>query len=79
MKYNFKTAWPERCKQILKKWRALPNETKAPYLIQARDNRATVRMKKTQQVRTLFPPFKTILKKESDKKIYQNFPQQIRI
>ncbi|XP_011303059.1 histone-lysine N-methyltransferase 2C isoform X3 [Fopius arisanus] len=43
-------SWPERCKQILKKWRALPNETKAPYLTQARDNRATVRMKKTQQI-----------------------------
>jgi len=43
-------AWSERCKQILKKWRALPNEKKAPYLTQARDNRAAIRMKKTQQV-----------------------------
>lgn len=43
-------AWSERCKQILKKWRALPNDKKAPYLTQARDNRAAVRMKKTQQV-----------------------------
>ncbi|XP_024945171.1 histone-lysine N-methyltransferase 2C isoform X3 [Cephus cinctus] len=43
-------AWSERCKQILKKWRALPNEKKAPYLTQARDNRAAIRMKKTQQI-----------------------------
>lgn len=43
-------AWSERCKQILKKWRALPSEKKAPYLTQARDNRAAIRMKKTQQV-----------------------------
>jgi len=42
--------WAERCKQILKKWRALPNDKKAPYLTMARDNRAAVRMKKTQQV-----------------------------
>lgn len=42
--------WSERCKQILKKWRALPTEKKNPYLSQARDNRAAIRMKKTQQV-----------------------------
>lgn len=46
-------AWSERCKQILKKWRALPNDKKAPYLTQARDNRAAIRMKKTQQVISL--------------------------
>lgn len=43
-------AWPDRHKQIQKKWRALPAETKAPYLTQARENRAANRMKKTQQV-----------------------------
>ncbi|KAG8041194.1 hypothetical protein G9C98_002182, partial [Cotesia typhae] len=41
--------WNERLKQILKKWRSLPNETRQPYLSQARDNRATNRMRKTQQ------------------------------
>lgn len=50
MNYMLDLAWSERCKQILKKWRALPNDKKAPYLTQARDNRAAIRMKKTQQV-----------------------------
>lgn len=43
--------WVDRCKQILKKWRALPAEQKAPYLQQARDNRSAIRMRKAQQVR----------------------------
>lgn len=34
----------------MKKWRALPNDKKAPFLTRARDNRAAIRMKKTQQV-----------------------------
>lgn len=42
--------WVDRCKQILKKWRALPSEHKAPYLQRARDNRSAIRMKKAQQV-----------------------------
>jgi hypothetical protein len=46
--------WPDRCKQILKKWRALPGDKKAPYLQQARDNRAAIRMKKAQQVIVIF-------------------------
>ncbi|CAG9795334.1 unnamed protein product [Diatraea saccharalis] len=41
--------WVDRCKQILKKWRALPSEQKAPYLQRARDNRSAIRMKKAQQ------------------------------
>ncbi|XP_045521362.1 histone-lysine N-methyltransferase 2C-like isoform X11 [Pieris brassicae] len=41
--------WVDRCKQILKKWRALPAEQKAPYLQRARDNRSAIRMKKAQQ------------------------------
>lgn len=45
--------WNERCKQILKKWRALSSEKKAPYLQQARDNRSALRMKKAQQVSDL--------------------------
>ncbi|KAH9645993.1 hypothetical protein HF086_008801 [Spodoptera exigua] len=41
--------WVDRCKQILKKWRALPSDQKAPYLQRARDNRSAIRMKKAQQ------------------------------
>ncbi|KAG8236510.1 hypothetical protein J437_LFUL012796, partial [Ladona fulva] len=41
--------WSDRCKQILKKWRALPQDKKAPYLQKARENRAAARMKKSQQ------------------------------
>jgi hypothetical protein len=44
------TAWSDRYKQILKKWRALPSDRKAPFLQQARENRAALRMKKAQQV-----------------------------
>jgi histone-lysine N-methyltransferase MLL3 len=46
--------WSDRYKQILKKWRALPADKKAPYLQRARDNRsaqqAQLRTKKAQQV-----------------------------
>ncbi|PSN55752.1 hypothetical protein C0J52_04798 [Blattella germanica] len=42
--------WNDRHKQILKTWRALPTEMKAPFLQQARENRAALRMKKAQQV-----------------------------
>lgn len=42
--------WGDRCKQILKKWRVLSTEKKQPYLQKARDNRSSLRMKKTQQV-----------------------------
>lgn len=43
--------WSDRCKQILKKWRALPSDKKTPYLQQARDNRGAIRMKRARQVR----------------------------
>lgn len=42
--------WNDRYKQIIKKWRTLSTEQKAPYLQQARDNRSALRMKKQQQV-----------------------------
>lgn len=45
--------WTERCKQILKKWRSLTQDCKAPYLQQARDNRSALRMKKAAQVRNI--------------------------
>ncbi|XP_050308382.1 histone-lysine N-methyltransferase 2C-like isoform X2 [Anthonomus grandis grandis] len=41
--------WSDRYKQIIKKWRTLSQEQKAPYLQQARDNRSQLRMKKQQQ------------------------------
>lgn len=50
--------WPDRYKQVLKKWRALSTEKKAPYLQRARDNRsaqqAQIRTKKVQQVCVTF-------------------------
>lgn len=42
--------WTERCKQILKKWRALQTDKKQPYLQRARDNRSSLKIKKSQQV-----------------------------
>lgn len=42
--------WSDRYKQIIKKWRTLSQDQKAPYLQQARDNRSQLRMKKAQQV-----------------------------
>lgn len=44
-------SWSDRYKQIIKKWRTLSPEQKAPYLHQAKDNRSALRMKKQQQVR----------------------------
>ncbi|VEN62754.1 unnamed protein product [Callosobruchus maculatus] len=41
--------WPDRYKQIIKKWRTLTQEQKAPFLQRARDNRSQLRMKKAQQ------------------------------
>jgi HMG-box domain len=50
-------SWNDRYKQIMKKWRALSAERKAPYLQRARDNRsaqqAQLRTKKAQQVRII--------------------------
>lgn len=48
--YALFTVWADRYKQILKKWRALPSERKAPFLQQARENRAALRMRRAQQV-----------------------------
>lgn len=49
--------WSDRYKNIMKKWRALSADKKAPYLQRARDNRsaqqAQLRTKKAQQVRTV--------------------------
>ncbi|KAL3280233.1 hypothetical protein HHI36_017729 [Cryptolaemus montrouzieri] len=44
--------WSDRYKQMIKKWRTLSTEQKAPYLQQARDNRSALRMKKQQQSQT---------------------------
>lgn len=56
--------WSDRSKQILKKWRALSTEMKAPYLQKARENRAC--LKKAQQVSKHF-----ILIKEMDAEIHE--------
>lgn len=42
--------WNERCKQIMKKWRSLSVEERAPFLQKAKENRSC--MKKAQQVST---------------------------
>lgn len=52
--------WNERCKQILKKWRALSPDKRTPYLQKAKENRAC--SKKSQQVRANAHIFKQILK-----------------
>uniref|UniRef100_A0A0A1WV58 Histone-lysine N-methyltransferase MLL3 n=1 Tax=Zeugodacus cucurbitae TaxID=28588 RepID=A0A0A1WV58_ZEUCU len=41
--------WNDRCKQILKRWRSLSNEKKAPFLQQAKDNRSAHRIRRSQQ------------------------------
>lgn len=43
--------WSDRHKQIIKRWRGLSVEVKTPFNQKARENRTTLRMKKTQQVR----------------------------
>ena len=52
--------WNDRCKQILKKWRALSSGKKQPYLQKARDNRSALRMKKAQQVSIILMLFTSI-------------------
>lgn len=40
--------WTDRCKQILKRWRSLCNEKKAPFLQKAKDNRSALRQRREQ-------------------------------
>lgn len=40
--------WNDRCKQILKRWRSLCNEKKAPFLQKAKDNRSALRQRREQ-------------------------------
>lgn len=42
--------WSDRHKQIIKRWRGLSVDIKTPFNQKARENRTTLRMKKTQQV-----------------------------
>ena len=41
--------WTERAKQIMKIWRRIPTEERAPFLAKARENRAQRRMDKSQK------------------------------
>ncbi|XP_018417377.1 PREDICTED: histone-lysine N-methyltransferase 2D [Nanorana parkeri] len=41
--------WSSRCKQIMKLWRKVPAQDKAPYLQKAKDNRAAHRINKVQK------------------------------
>lgn len=45
--------WTDRHKQIIKRWRGLSVDIKTPFNQKARENRTTLRMKKTQQVRKI--------------------------
>ncbi|XP_030387054.1 histone-lysine N-methyltransferase 2C isoform X2 [Scaptodrosophila lebanonensis] len=47
--------WNDRCKQILKKWRSLCNEKKAPFLQKAKDNRSALRQRREQNKISLPP------------------------
>ncbi|EDV36256.1 uncharacterized protein Dana_GF12873 [Drosophila ananassae] len=40
--------WNDRCKQILKRWRSLCNDKKAPFLQKAKDNRSALRQRREQ-------------------------------
>ena len=70
--------WPDRYKQIMKKWRALSADKKQPYLQRARDNRsaqqAQLRTKKAQQVKLLIWLLKTQLHscKSTISKLFEN-------
>lgn len=70
--------WPDRYKQIMKKWRALSADKKQPYLQRARDNRsaqqAQQRTKKAQQVRVQ-SYFKTHHPTEFSRKDEKHFVQ----
>ena len=46
-------AWPERSRQILKKWRTLSPEQKSPFLLKARENRTNLRQKKAHVIKLL--------------------------
>lgn len=66
--------WSDRYKQIMKKWRALSADKKAPYLQRARDNRsaqqAQLRTKKAQQVRTIVSHAINFYRERSQNKFY---------
>ncbi|EDW74778.1 uncharacterized protein Dwil_GK15714 [Drosophila willistoni] len=56
--------WNDRCKQILKRWRSLCNEKKAPFLQKAKDNRSALRQRREQSKITV--PQKAPPKQEQD-------------
>ncbi|KAK9512092.1 hypothetical protein O3M35_000594 [Rhynocoris fuscipes] len=60
-------SWNERFKQILKKWRALPNEKRAPYITQARENRTNIRLKRVQQEQDKTQTIKTTRECEQER------------
>lgn len=62
--------WSDRHKQIIKRWRGLSVEVKTPFNQKARENRTTLRMKKTQQVRRNCNRFYIILFKRGSAGTY---------
>lgn len=73
--------WADRCKQILKKWRALSADLKAPFLQRARDNRSAIRTKKAQQVHkmTVDTIYKNIIQMKGTPKISNKFDENFSI
>ncbi|XP_017868663.1 PREDICTED: histone-lysine N-methyltransferase 2C [Drosophila arizonae] len=62
--------WTDRCKQILKRWRSLCNEKKAPFLQKAKDNRSALRQRR-EQCKVTQPPK---LEKQDDGRAWKNQP-----
>lgn len=62
--------WTDRCKQIIKRWRSLCNEKKAPFLQKAKDNRSALRQRR-EQCKVSQPPK---LEKQDDGRAWKNQP-----
>lgn len=62
--------WTDRCKQILKRWRSLCNEKKAPFLQKAKDNRSALRQRR-EQCKVTQP---TKLEKQDDGRSWKHQP-----
>lgn len=72
--------WPDRYKQIMKKWRALSSDKKQPYLQRARDNRsaqqAQLRTKKAQQVSKIYILLNSLQYWEAFDQEYTNYKHE---
>ncbi|KAH8237068.1 hypothetical protein KR038_003829 [Drosophila bunnanda] len=67
--------WNDRCKQILKRWRSLCNEKKAPFLQKAKDNRSALRQRREQN-KIPAPPAPKAQKQEEMGRVWKQQQQQ---